>query len=155
MPEVLPNRSRGSSTSNKLTRRTCHGSANSRITVSSARAAERCPPPALKNTRSMDFIVIVILRTENDKKMNIGLLAAFSPCRGVKMRISRGFRHPWLLAASLMMGGAAAPLAAAQAAAAPVPPAATAPVALAAAAEGSDTHRVSRPPHAAADNATH
>jgi type IV secretory pathway VirJ component len=95
----------------------------------------------------MDFIVVVILRTENDKKMNIGLLAAFSPCRGVKMRISRGFRHPWLLAASLIMGGAAAPLAAAQAAAAPV--------ALAAAAEGSDTHRVSRPPHAAADNATH
>jgi type IV secretory pathway VirJ component len=138
----------------------------------------------------MDFIVIVILRTENDKKMNIGLLAAFSPCRGVKMRISRGFRHPWLLAASLMMGGAAAPLAAAplaaaplaaaplaaaplaaaplaaaplaaaplaaaQAAATPVALAATAPVALAAATEGSDTHRVSRPPHAAADNATH
>src|SRR6202162_60621 len=139
MPVVLPNTSRGSSTSNRLTSRTCHGSANSRITVSSARAAERCPPPALKYTRSMDFIVTGILRTENDKKMNIGFLAALSPCRGVKMRISRGFRHPWLLAASLMMGGAAAPLAAAQAAAAPVAPAATAPVALA----------------AAADNATH
>jgi type IV secretory pathway VirJ component len=80
----------------------------------------------------MDFIVTGILRTENDKKMNIGLLAALSPCRGVKMRIWRGFRHPWLLAASLMIGGAAAPLAAqaaaAKAAAAPV---AAAPVAAA------------------------
>src|ERR1700726_4284437 len=135
MPVVLPNTSRGSSTSNRLTSRTCHGSANSRITVSSARAAERCPPPALKYTRSMDFIVTSILRTENDKKMNIGLLAALPPCRGVKMRISRGFRHPWLLAASLVIGGAAAP--AAQAAA-----------------PGSDT-RVSGPAHTAAGNAAH
>src|SRR6266403_1300110 len=69
MPVVLPNTSRGSSTSNRLTSRTCHGSANSRIIVSSATAAERCPPPALKYTRSIDFIVSVIMRTENDRTL--------------------------------------------------------------------------------------
>jgi type IV secretory pathway VirJ component len=102
----------------------------------------------------MDFIVTSILRTENDKKMNIGLLAAFSLWRGVKMRISRGFRQPWLLAASLVIGGAAAPLTAQAAAAAPVAPAA-APVAPAAAARASDTRRASGPPHAVAGDATH
>ena len=69
------------------------------------------------------------------------------------MRISRGFRRPWLLAASLVIGGAAAPLAA-QAAAAPVAPAAvSAPPA--AAAPGSDARRVSGSPHTAAGNAAH
>jgi type IV secretory pathway VirJ component len=77
----------------------------------------------------MDFIVSSIVRTDNDKKMNIGFLAAPSPCRGVEMRISRGFRSGWLLAASLMLGGAAAPAA--------------------------DTPRVSGPPHSPAGTATH
>jgi type IV secretory pathway VirJ component len=45
------------------------------------------------------------------------------------MRISRGFRHPWLLATSLLMAGAAVPAA--------------------------DTVPAPRPPHSAAGNATH
>src|SRR5260370_41396231 len=82
MRVVLLTTPRGPSTSNRLTSRTCHGSANSRITVSRARAAERCPPPALKYTRSMDFIVSVILRTENDRTMNLARPALDSLHRG-------------------------------------------------------------------------
>src|SRR6266478_895998 len=127
MPVVLPNTSRGSSTSNRLTSRTCHGSANSRIIVSSATAAERCPPPALKYTRSMDFIVGIIVRTENDRTMNLAR-PAFGPLhRGASMRVSRVFRHPWPLAASrlLLAAGllpAAAEVQASGAVRAPSPP---------------------------------
>src|SRR6202034_2235394 len=62
--------SRGSRTSKRLTSRTLHGRASSRMTDSSARAAERCPPPALKYTRSIDFITGGILRPYYDRSMN-------------------------------------------------------------------------------------
>src|SRR5580658_11015582 len=60
----------GSRTSKRLTSRTLHGRASSRMTDSSARAAERWPPPALKYTRSIDFVTGGILRPNYDQSVN-------------------------------------------------------------------------------------
>src|SRR5260370_7892118 len=145
MPVVLPNTSRGSSTSNRLTSRTCQGSANSRIIVSSATAAERCPPPALKYTRSMDFIVSVIVRTENDRTMNLAR-PAFGPLhRGTSMRVSRVFRHLWPLAASRLLLAASLLLPASMLPAASSLPARGGPAA--AAVQPAPPRRVPTPPH--------
>ena len=46
------------------------GSPDRRIAASSAMAADRCPPPALKYTKSMVFISI-ILRTDYDQTVNL------------------------------------------------------------------------------------